>query len=304
MTLEITSVALDALVRETVDEIEGQARDSAVALRAEVPARVLPFETDLARMKQVLINLVGNALKFTEVGEVVVRLETDEAGRATRLEVRDTGIGIPPDRLDAIFNVFEQAEAMITRRFGGTGLGLAISRSLCDLMGHRLEVSSVEGEGTTMSIRLDERVARSRLRTPLHGTTVVGSGMRTPVGSPPLVLVVDDDADSRLLLGSMLEEAGCRAVSATSGVEALRLARELTPAVIFLDLLLPRISGYDVLRILQTDDVLHATPVVVVSAVGTESRSALGGASAILDKPVDRATLLAVLRSILEPVSR
>jgi two-component system alkaline phosphatase synthesis response regulator PhoP len=101
----------------------------------------------------------------------------------------------------------------------------------------------------------------------------------------------------------MLEEAGCRTVSATSGVEALRLARELTPAVIFLDLLLPRISGYDVLRILQTDDALHATPVVVVSAVGTESRSALGGASAILDKPVDRAALLAVLRSILEPVS-
>jgi PAS domain S-box-containing protein len=302
MTLEVTEVSLDALVRETVDEIEGQARDSAVMLRAELPARVVPFETDVARMKQVLINLIGNALKFTEAGEVVVRLETDDAGHPTRLEVRDTGIGIPPDRLDAIFNVFEQAESMITRRFGGTGLGLAISRSLCELMGHRLEVSSVEGEGTTMSIRLDGRVARARLRTPANGVVVVRGALRARDEPPPLVLVVDDDADARLLLSTLLDEAGCRTVSATSGVEALRLARELRPALIFLDLLLPRISGYDVLRILQGDDALRATPVVIVSAVGTESRSALSGAAAILDKPVDRGALLSVLRPLLETV--
>ncbi|HET9012201.1 MAG TPA: PAS domain S-box protein, partial [Gemmatimonadaceae bacterium] len=190
MTLEVSAVALDLLVRETVAEIEGQARDHSVALRAELPARVLPVETDAARMKQVLINLIGNALKFTEEGEVVVRLETDGAGRATRLEVRDTGIGIPPGRLDAIFNVFEQAESMITRRFGGTGLGLAISRSLCELMGHRLEVASVEGEGTTMSVRLGDGPARARLRS--SGATPVAVGEPADGTAPPpwhLVLV-------------------------------------------------------------------------------------------------------------------
>jgi PAS domain S-box-containing protein len=303
MTLEMTEVSLDALVRETVEEIEGQARDNAVALRAELPAKVLPFETDLARMKQVLINLIGNALKFTEEGEVVVRLETDDAGHPTRLEVRDTGIGIPLDRLDAIFNVFEQAESMITRRFGGTGLGLAISRSLCDLMGHRLEVASVEGEGTTMSIRLYEGVGRSRMRTPSAMPAAV-RGTEASTAAQHLVLVVDDDADARVLLSDLLDEVGCRAVGAASGVEALRLARELRPAVIFLDLLLPRISGYDVLRILQEDEMLHATPVVIVSAVATESRSALSGAAAILDKPVDRAALFAVLRPLLPMVPR
>jgi PAS domain S-box-containing protein len=303
MSLEIADVALDALVRETVEEIEGQARDRTVTLRVELPERVLAFATDRARMKQVLINLIGNALKFTDDGEVVVRLETDSASRPVRLAVRDTGIGIPADRLDAIFNVFEQAESMITRRFGGTGLGLAISRSLCDLMGYRLEVASIEGEGTTMLIRLDAGVARARMRTP-RALPAVPRGPSTPVVLQPLVLVVDDDADARALLGALLDEAGCRVVGAATGVEALRLARELRPALIVLDLLLPKISGYDVLRILQGDDALRATPVVVISAVGTESRSALTGAAAILDKPVDRTVLFEVLRTLLATVPR
>ena len=113
------------------------------------------------------------------------------------------------------------------------------------------------------------------------------------------MLVVDDDVDARVLLGNLLDDVGCRAVSAATGVEALRLARELRPAIIFLDLLLPKISGYDVLRILQADEVLRDTPVVIVSAVGSESRSALSGAAAILDKPVDRAALFGVLRTLL-----
>jgi PAS domain S-box-containing protein len=302
MTLEVSDVSLDVLIQETVEEMEGQARDNVVALRAELPPNVLPIETDMARMKQVLINLIGNALKFTEEGEVVVRLETDDRGLPTRLEVRDTGIGIPIDRLDAIFNVFEQAESMITRRFGGTGLGLAISRSLCELMGHQLEVSSVEGEGTTMLIRLGSGRSRSRMRTPAGlPATVLHGDVRddAPRSAECIVLVVDDDADARVLLGGLLDDAGCRAVGAATGVEALRLARELRPAIIFLDLLLPRISGYDVLRILQGDEVLRGTPVVVVSAVGTESRAALSGVAAILDKPVDRDALFEVLRPLL-----
>ncbi|NUS48111.1 MAG: PAS domain S-box protein [Gemmatimonadaceae bacterium] len=304
MTLHIAPVALDTLVRETVEEIEGQARERGVALRAELPARALPLETDAARMKQVLINLLGNAIKFTEDGEVVVRLYTDDVGVPTRLEVRDTGIGIASDRLDAIFNVFEQAESMITRRYGGTGLGLAISRSLCDLMGHRLEVASAEGKGTTMLVRLRDGASRSRMRTPGAMPAGIHGPNAPPTGPQHIALVVDDDADARVLLGALLDEAGVRAVSAATGVEALRLARELRPAIIFLDLLLPRISGYDVLRILQTDEALRGTPVVVVSAVGTESRSALAGAAAILDKPIDRAALMEVLQTHLASVSR
>jgi PAS domain S-box-containing protein len=300
MKLEITPVLVDALVRETVDELEGQTRDRAVVLRAELPASVRPIETDVSRLKQVLINLIGNALKFTERGEVIVRLEVDSAGHPTLIEVRDTGIGIPAERLDAIFNVFEQAESMVTRRYGGTGLGLAISRSLCELLGHRLEVASTEGRGTTMTIRLGEGPPRSRMRTPAAMPVVARApGAESARGLERLVLVVDDDVDARVMLGEVLEEAGCRAVGASTGVEGLRLARELRPDLIILDLRLPKISGFDVLRILRSDEELRGTPVVVVSVVGTESRSALPGATAILDKPVDREQLHDVLRRLL-----
>jgi CheY-like chemotaxis protein len=177
-------------------------------------------------------------------------------------------------------------------------------------MGHRLEVASVEGEGTTMTVRFGVGQPGSRMRTPaampavLNGANDGGLAKANGNAPEPLVLVVDDDMDARVLLGGLLDEAGCRAVGAATGVEGLRLARELHPALIFLDLLLPKISGYDVLRILKGDESLRDTPVVVVSAVGTESRAALNGAAAVLDKPIDRGALLEVLRRHLPAVSR
>ena len=308
MTLELTPVRLDVLIRDTVDEMEGQGRDSRVVLRSELPESSLPLDADEARMRQILVNLIGNALKFTERGEVVVRLVVDATGYPARFEVRDTGIGIPADRLDAIFNVFEQAEPMINRRFGGTGLGLAISRSLCELMGHRLEVASVAGEGTTMSVVIGYGASAARLRTPSSVRAIASSGTAATVAVPDCggqtVLVVDDDADARLILSELLEEANCRIVIASSGVEALRLAREIRPAIVFLDLRLPRISGFDVLRILQADELLRDTPVVVASVVGSDSRSALAGAAAILDKPLDRTLLFETLARLLPAAAR
>ena len=299
MVLEIAPVMLDTLVRETIAELGGQVSDRPVAVRMEIPDEIRSIETDAARMKQVLINLVGNALKFTERGEVVVRIDVDELGIPRRLSVRDTGIGIPQHRLDAIFNVFEQAESMTARRFGGTGLGLAISRSLCDLMGHRLDVESVEEKGTTMTVRLGDPPRSTRRNTPIGMPAITMDAPpppRTTRSAPPLVLVVDDDPDARLLLGQLIEEAGCRVVHASTGVEALRIARELLPALIFLDLRLPKISGFDVFRILQTDEALRHTPVVIASVIGTESRSVLSGAAAVLDKPISREQVIDVVR--------
>ena len=309
MTLDLSAVMLDTLVRETIEELEGQTRDRPVVLRAEIPGTIRSIQADAARMKQVLINLIGNALKFTERGEVAVLIDADTEGYPWRITVRDTGIGIPAHRLDAIFNVFEQAESMTARRFGGTGLGLAISRSLCDLMGHRLEVESVEGEGTAMLIWLGDPPRSSRRSTPL-GIPAMVEEPGTPVSragddaGTPLILVVDDDPDARLLIGQLIEEAGCRVANADSGIEALRLARELLPDMIFLDLRLPKISGFDVFRILQADDALRDTPVVIVSVVGSESRPGLAGAAAILDKPVGRQQVIDVIRRWLPETIR
>ena len=299
MTLDLSAVMLDTLVRETIDELEGEAKDRPVTLRAEIPDVMRSIGTDAARMRQVLINLIGNSLKFTERGEVVVSIEADPMGLPQRISVRDTGIGIPKDRLDAIFNVFEQAESMTSRRFGGTGLGLAISRSLCDLMGHRLEVESVEGVGTTMLIKLG--VAPRTSRRSMPGIPAIPdpnliAPTRVENTEAPLVLIADEDDDTALLLGQMLEESGCRVAKADSGVDALRMARDLLPDMIFLDLRLPKISGFDVFRILKADDKLKSTPVVITSVAGSEARPGLAGAAAILDKPISRQQAIDLVR--------
>ena len=152
------TVDLGTLVQEVMAELEGRVvgRDDEdrLALRAVVPARLSIIESDALRLKQIIINLVGNALKFTARGSVTVHVVADAAHTPVRIDVVDTGIGIPADRLGAIFEAFEQADCDTSRRYGGTGLGLAISSSLAKLLGYRIGVSSVVGEGSTFSVHL------------------------------------------------------------------------------------------------------------------------------------------------------
>ena len=156
MELEISAVDLDALIRETLALMEGRLLSGKVALRAELPAGMEAVHIDADKLKQVLINLIGNAIKFTEEGSITVCVEADPAtGRPVRVEVRDTGIGIPEDRFEKIFETFQQADDSTARRYGGTGLGLTITRSLLDLMGYRIEVKSEVGKGSTFGVLLD-----------------------------------------------------------------------------------------------------------------------------------------------------
>ena len=156
MVLESGPVALDELIAKTLAQLEGttHAPGDRVRPRMRLPDKLLPVVTDEDKFRRVLLNLVGNAAKFTEKGYVCVAVVADERGRPLRLDVVDTGIGIPQQRLDAIFNMFEQADNSTQRRFGGTGLGLAISRTLCELLGFRLTVVSAEGAGSAFSMIL------------------------------------------------------------------------------------------------------------------------------------------------------
>ena len=170
MQLERAPVALDALVEDTLASFEGQLRDRPIALDAEIPEHLTPIMTDPAKLLQVLTNLIGNAIKFTERGRVVVRVIADPASRRpARIDVIDTGIGIPKDRQQAIFDAFEQADSSTARQYGGTGLGLAVSKSLCDLLGYGLEVRSEVGAGSVFSVFLTpggwlDRTERLRAR--------------------------------------------------------------------------------------------------------------------------------------------
>jgi PAS domain S-box-containing protein len=291
--LQLAPVALDALVRETLAQEEGLLRDRPVELLAQMPATVAPLVTDADKLKQVLINLLGNALKFTERGSVTVRVQTDPAThQPVRLDVADTGIGIPQEKLGVIFEAFQQAEAGTARKYGGTGLGLTISQALCQLMGCRLEVASEVGRGSTFSVVFPPPP------TPPSPAPHAPSAPAALAASleRKVVLVIDDELDSRTLLEHMIAEFGCRVRVARSADEGLRMAREFRPHLITVDLMMPLVDGWEVVRALKADPHLQAIPVVVVSVVAGENRGRILGAVDVLQKPVVREALLAVLR--------
>jgi CheY-like chemotaxis protein len=207
--------------------------------------------------------------------------------------VSDTGVGIPEDRLSAIFDAFEQAESSTARKYGGTGLGLPISRALCELLGYDLTVRSRVGFGTEFTIDLMPSAA-----TTGTGAESAGTAVQPPASSRSerLVLIVDDEADSRILLTHYVEDYGCRAIATHSAANALKLARELKPDLITLDLMMPGQNGWDILALLKADPQLAEIPVVIISIIAHESRATLVGALDHIQKPVERTELFSVLR--------
>ena len=162
LQLELAETELCTLVRETVAQLEGRVAGGPLTLRSELPDHTCMVFTDTHRLQQVMINLVGNALKFTDGGEIVVSVDADgQRSIPLRIRVSDTGIGIAPDRLEVIFDAFEQADRSTSRRYGGTGLGLSISRAICSQLGYDLTVESELGRGSTFTIHLAPEGARS-----------------------------------------------------------------------------------------------------------------------------------------------
>ncbi len=306
METEITQVALGPLVDDVVTQLTGVLRDRPVQLLTEVPRKVRPIATDEAKLRQVLVNLIANAIKFTETGSITVRVITNADATPHRIDVIDTGIGIPADRLDAVFQPFEQADNSTTRKYGGTGLGLAITRSLCGLLGANLTVSSAVGSGSTFSV-VFSAVARDTGAPPPRPSAprkVVAhpAPVAQPVGlEDRLVLIIDDDPDARTVLSQYVQDAGCRVLTAASGTEGLRLAAAHRPDIITLDLMMPEMSGWSVLRHLKSDPALERIPVVVVSIVAGDSRGSVFGAVDLLDKPCTRDDLVAALRRNVRP---
>ena len=300
--LQIAPVALDELVGETVAQQEGLVRDKPVQLLAALPANVAPFPTDADKLRQIIINLIGNALKFTERGSVTVRVVTDpDDHHPLRIDVTDTGIGIPQDKLALIFEAFQQAEAGTARKYGGTGLGLTISQALCRLMGYHITVSSEVGRGSTFSIQLaptpEVATGIPVVMLPVQPTV---RPVKTESALPGRrVLVIDDEPDSRILLAHMIAECGCQVLSASSGAQGLQMAREYRPDLITLDLMMPSMDGWQVVRAFKADLELSHIPVVIVSVVAAENRGHIFGAVDVLQKPVARQELLDVLQRIL-----
>jgi len=259
---------------------------------------------DLTKLRQALFNLLSNAAKFTHDGEVT--LSATRTARADRewiqLAVADTGIGIDADKIEQLFEEFIQADLSTTREYGGTGLGLSISRRFCRMMGGDIAVTSEPGKGSVFTIELPAQVnaleaARGTATAPVPVISESAAASASAEdGAGPLVLVIDDDADARDLMTKTLERQGYRVATAVDGEDGLRRAAELLPAIITLDVMMPRMDGWAVLRQLKADNSLRHIPVVMVTIVADKGMGYTLGADDYLTKPVDRELLVHVLR--------
>jgi GAF domain-containing protein/CheY-like chemotaxis protein len=303
LELSLESVALAPLVEDVVSTIRQLASKNGNQVVVECPAEVGAIRADPTRLRQALLNLASNASKFTERGliRIDVRRQPDAGSRDwVTMSVSDTGIGMTADQMAKLFEEFTQADASTTRKYGGTGLGLAISRRLCRLMGGDITVASSPGQGSTFTIRLP-----ADARIPARAETEPASrpSVHTPAPEPPrrtsrTVLVIDDDPTVRDLMDRFLVKQGFSVVTAASGIEGLRLAREARPAAITLDVMMPDLDGWTVLAALKGDPALASIPVILVTIVDEKSRGYSLGATDYMVKPIDRERLAAVLRSL------
>ncbi|KMO18303.1 hybrid sensor histidine kinase/response regulator [Methylobacterium indicum] len=288
----MTVAAEDFAVRDMVDDVVaatasliGKKRNRLVL---DLPDDIGAMHQDQGKLRQGLVNLLGNAAKFTEDGTITLsaRRESEEGADWLTFSVTDTGIGLTPEQCGRLFERFAQADESTTRQFGGTGLGLAITRAFCRRMGGDITVTSTYGEGATFTIRLpallspqDEEPGPEEVRALAEA--------KAEAQRHDVVLLVDDDPAARELLSRFLEREGFRVRTASDGRAGLALARALKPRAILLDIEMPRMDGWSVLHAIRNDPDLAATPVIMTSVVNEQGLGRALGATDYLVKPID-----------------
>jgi len=282
-----------------LDDVIGTARQLAEQnknrLILEAHENLGQVTVDPMRLRQILLNLLSNACKFTKQGEVKLRVKKVVDGRNwIEIAVADTGIGMTPEQQAKLFEEFTQADSSTARQFGGTGLGLAITRKLARMMGGDVTVTSDPGKGSVFTVRLPGSAdAQARSST---GTS---DGRRSP--SADCVLVIDDDATARELIADHLKAEGFSVVTAAGGVEGLKLAKESRPTAITLDVMMPDLDGWSVLAALRQDPELAEIPVIMITIVDEQRRGIALGAAGYLTKPIDRERLRHVIGRFRAP---
>lgn len=296
LDLNVTDVPLGPFLRVIVEMVSVRADQKHLMLNYEAPVN-LPgvIRVDEKRLRQVLLNLLTNAIKFTDRGEVTLSVRTVADARL-RFEVRDTGIGVSPDRFEAIFQPFEQA-GEYTRRTGGVGLGLAISRQLVRMMGGDIRMKSAMGEGSTFWFELDAPVSNAEVVGLQPALEMIGYD-----GDNRHVLVIDDVAANRALIVDTLVRYGFRVSESSDGRDALDQAQLSRPDLILLDTVMPVMGGIEMLAQIRGSTLLRDVPVIAVSADASQRNAQanlLAGASAFLEKPLDLDRLLKEISVLL-----
>ena len=302
MDLYLETFELAAMIGEVTTTVAPllQRKDNTLELR--LPPNIGTMHADLTKVRQVLFNLLGNAAKFTDHGTVALGIEREiRDGREwLAFRVSDSGIGMSVEQQGRLFQAFSQADASTTRKFGGTGLGLAITGRLCEMMGGEIVVESELDRGSTFTVHLPAEMAEVSAEPELAPSTSeqtsVDPAAHPHAGGANTVLVIDDDPNVHDLMTRVLARDGLQAVVASSGEEGLRLAAELRPVAITLDVMMPRLDGWAVLAALKADPRTSHIPVIMLSMVEDKTLGYALGAADYLTKPMDRDRLSAVLR--------
>jgi len=315
LDLFLETFGVKELVSEVSNVIEPIAKKNQNAFTVSCDPGVGEMHADATRVSQCLFNLLSNASKFAQSGTISLTVESSSSGGqdAVSFKVTDTGIGMTPEQLKLLFRPFTQADASTTRHFGGTGLGLAITRRFCQLMGGTISVESVHGKGSTFTMVVPRNVVPRSLDVvyseseglsppPSSSSSSTASSNRSMARGT--ILAIDDDPAVLDLLERYLTKEGYKVVTAKSGADGLRLAAEIRPTAITLDVVMPEMDGWTVLRTLKDHPELSHTPVIMVSMTDDMAQGFALGAADFLIKPVDRTRLLSIVDKCRSPGSR
>jgi signal transduction histidine kinase/CheY-like chemotaxis protein len=294
MEVHLESFDVATLVRDINDVLRPMVERKSNRLVIESPNSLGTMQADRIKVRQCLLNLLSNASKFTDNGVITLsahRIVRDGSDWLA-FRVSDTGIGMTPEQISRLFRAFTQADESTSRRYGGTGLGLALTKKFCQLMGGDVSVASEPGKGSTFTIELPASAAGRTSTLPVAPSPAQASTR----ASEGCILVIDDDPAVHQLLAEALQSEGYTLSFASSGAEGLRLAKELRPAVITLDVIMPEMDGWVVLSLLKADPELAAIPVIMLSVRADQDFGFAMGLADYLQKPIDPKRLIGVLK--------
>jgi len=317
MEVDVVECNLSELVENVSQLLRPRVLDKGLKFKVSTDPEHLPYiETDSLKIRQIMVNILGNSVKFTEEGEIefTVNVRKQKGSRGIlEVHVLDTGIGIPPNKHKAIFESFTQADASMTRRFGGTGLGLSLSKQMVELLGGKIWFESEIGKGTTFHFTVPVRIISEKVESPVKTAKAapkiqkqapVRSGTKTKQISiqtkkrrkEPLVLLIEDNGSAMELLQRYLKRDGYQVQCSTTGEDGILKAKFYRPDAIILEILLPgKMDGWEVLRNLKSSKLTKDIPVIVCSVLSNQKKAYSLGAVEYIEKPAQEKALLDTL---------